>query len=126
MRSYLSPIDLHINKISFCKALKSKASGKEHTIRGLRPKLRRDRDHGNESRNFGIFKEISGFLGSSLGICTKFQLATLLLSYGSYSIPIHRASVSHLKMMKKVKQQLWFTDKPLSHKTHICVFKKIK
>ena len=49
----------------------------KNTIRGLRPKLRRDWEHENESKNFGIFKEISGFLGSSLGICTKLQLATL-------------------------------------------------
>ena len=32
----------------------------------------------NESKNFGIFKEISGYLGSLLGICAKLQLATLL------------------------------------------------
>ena len=31
----------------------------------------------NESKNFGIFKEISGYLGSLLGICTKLELATL-------------------------------------------------
>ena len=31
----------------------------------------------NESKNFGIFKEISGYLGSLLGICAKLQLATL-------------------------------------------------
>ena len=41
----------------------------------LRPKLRRDWAHENESKKFGIFKEISGFLGSSLGICTKLQYA---------------------------------------------------
>ena len=28
-------------------------------------------------RNFGIFKEISGYLGSLLEICAKLQLATL-------------------------------------------------
>ena len=52
----------------------------KHTIRGLRPKLRRDWEHENESKNFEIFKEISGFLGSSLGICTKLQLAALSLT----------------------------------------------
>ena len=61
----------------FAKARGQKPCQK-HTIRGLRPKLRRDWEHGNESKNFGIFKEISGFLGSSLGICTKLQLATLV------------------------------------------------
>ena len=50
----------------------------KHTIRGLRPKLRRDWKHENESKSSGIFKEISGFLGSSRGICTKLQLATLV------------------------------------------------
>ena len=55
---------------------KAKARGEQHTIRGLGTKLRRDWEHENESKNFGIFKEISGFLGSLLGICTKLQLAS--------------------------------------------------
>ena len=42
--------------------------------------MRRDWEHENESKNFGIFKEISGYLGSLLGICTKLQLATLFLT----------------------------------------------
>ena len=40
--------------------------------------MRRDLEHENERKNFGIFKEISGYLGSLLGICTKLQLATLV------------------------------------------------
>ena len=44
----------------------------EHTaIRGLRPKLCRDWEHENESKNFGIFKEIWGYLGRLLGIRRK-------------------------------------------------------
>ena len=42
-----------------------------------RPKLCRDWKHENESKNFGIFEEILGFLGSLLRICTKLQLAML-------------------------------------------------
>ena len=38
---------------------KAKAKGKEHTIIGLRPKLRRDCKRENEIKNFGIF---NGFL----------------------------------------------------------------
>ena len=45
----------------------------KHTIRGPRPKLRRDWEHENESKNFVIFKEISGFLGSSLGILQNYS-----------------------------------------------------
>ena len=67
-----------INKISFWKAPKSKRQAQRtQNKRGLRPKFRRDWEHEHESKNFGIFKEISGFFGSLLGICTKLQLATL-------------------------------------------------
>ena len=83
MRSYLSsPIDLHINKISFWKALKSKSKSERQRAHNKRPEAL-DWEHDNESKNFGIFKKISGFLGSLLGICTKLQLATLLLTQTS-------------------------------------------
>ena len=68
----------YLTKFRFGRLSKAKVRGKQHTIRGLRPKLRRDWEHENESKNFGIFKEILGFLGSLLGIYTKLQLATLI------------------------------------------------
>ena len=63
------------------KLSKAKARGKEHIIRGrglncAEPGNMRI-ENGMKVRNFGIFKEIAGYLESLLEICAKLQLATL-------------------------------------------------
>ena len=48
----------------------------------------------NETENFGIFKEISGYLESLLAICTKLQLETLLVIF---TIENPRANCLHVR-----------------------------